>query len=543
MNRDIQILYCILTAASLFLLVLPSDAQESRKKAEGAKHEQLAGTAAKLVGQWVIDVPRHPGLQLFLRFNSDGTYSTHPAAIDAVAAETGKIRAHSGNYILIALTGELSGKRDEGSYQFIGNDRLLLRGLFGKGTWTKVDETGRRLAPLSQDGGLSKEARPNKGTPAATKPVDEFEQKKFIPEVIGTAVPTGRNASESESEVEGTAAPYGRNELPGSRTSGFTVPLQQRDLVPLVANTNTQTTAPPEPTPFKETDVAVAISPAAVSPGLTPPSIVTVAASTTSKNRPIKDKWALVVGISKFQNSQLNLKCPAKDASDFGKFLVEQCHFAEDHVRVITDNEATRSRILNELGDKWLPRVVRPDDLVIVYLSTHGSPADADVGGVNYLLACDTDPESLYSSGLPMQDLTRIIKGRLRSDRVMMVLDACYSGNVTPQSKGIFRGANVDVEEIAQGTGQLVISSSQPNQVSWESKSGDNSVFTKHLMSALRVHGDRTTLAEAFETLRDRVEDEVQRDRGRVQIPVMKSQWEGHDLIISVPPVAPRPGL
>lgn len=404
--------------------------------------------------------------------------------------------------------------------------------------------------------------------PHITKPVDEFERNKFIPEVIGTAVPTGRNASENEIEVEGTAAPYGRNELPGSRTSGFTVPQLQNGVVPLVANTNTQTTAPVAPVPFQPTpssNAAVISSAVNAARASTPVPVgvptttsdrrtelaaaqsdagtVAGASQTPPKNRPINDKWALVVGISKFQNAQLNLKCPAKDAGDFGKFLVEQCHFAEDHVRVITDNEATRARILNELGDKWLPRVVRPDDLVIVYLSTHGSPADADVGGVNYLLACDTDPESLYSSGLPMQDLTRIIKGRLRSDRVVMMLDACYSGNVTPQSKGIFRGANVDVEEIAQGTGQLVISSSQPNQVSWESKEGTNSVFTKHLMTALRVRGDKTTLGEAFKALRERVEDEVQRDRGRVQIPVMKSQWEGRDLIISVPAVAPRPGL
>ncbi|MBK9142386.1 MAG: caspase family protein [Candidatus Melainabacteria bacterium] len=272
-------------------------------------------------------------------------------------------------------------------------------------------------------------------------------------------------------------------------------------------------------------------------------SAVAPARPATGKNRPVKDKWALVVGISEFKKGSLNLKFPAKDARDFAGFLTSSCHFAPDHVRVLTNEQATRANILNDLGDKWLPRVVRPDDLVVLYFSTHGSPSDLDIGGVNYLIAHDTDPESLYSSGLPMQDLVRIIKGRIRSDRVVVVLDACYSGNVDPQSKGIYKQANINVEEVAQGTGQLVISSSAPDQVSWESKEQSNSVFTRHLMNALRSNGDMTRLGDAFKVLKDRVEEEVQRDRGKLQTPVLRSKWEGNELMLAVPPSEPRPGL
>ena len=79
-----------------------------------------------------------------------------------------------------------------------------------------------------------------------------------------------------------------------------------------------------------------------------------------------------------------------------------------------------------------------------------------DIGGVNYLLAYDSQVDSLYASGLPMQDLTRIIKGRVHSDRVVLVLDACHSGAADPGAKGLFRQGNVDITEVAQGTGQLV---------------------------------------------------------------------------------------
>ena len=45
--------------------------------------------------------------------------------------------------------------------------------------------------------------------------------------------------------------------------------------------------------------------------------------------------------------------------------------------------------------DEWLPHAAGPDDLVVIYVSSHGSPALADVAGVNYLVAYNTDKDSL----------------------------------------------------------------------------------------------------------------------------------------------------
>lgn len=260
-------------------------------------------------------------------------------------------------------------------------------------------------------------------------------------------------------------------------------------------------------------------------------------------NRPVRDKWALIVGISNFQDNKLNLKYPAKDAKDFNDYLLKEGNFAPDHVKLLVNEQATRANILSELGDKWLPRVANPDDLVVIYISSHGSASDMDIGGVNYLLAYDSQVDSLYASGLPMQDLTRIIKGRVHSDRVVLVLDACHSGAADPGSKGLFRQGNVDITEVAQGTGQLVISSSQPSQVSWESKHYQNSVFTRCLIESLKSKGDATTLGEAFSNMKDKVQQEVLTERGVLQTPVLKSRWKGNDLRLAAPAVTPRPGL
>jgi len=274
-----------------------------------------------------------------------------------------------------------------------------------------------------------------------------------------------------------------------------------------------------------------------------PSPAAAAAARASVRAAPVRDKWALVIGISRFQDESINLKYAAKDARDFYNYLVRDAHFAPDHVKLITDAQATRERIMDELGDSWLPRVANPDDLVLIYISSHGSPSQADVAGVNYIVTYNTDKNRLYSTGIPVQELSRMVKERVHSQRVVLVLDACHSGAAKTEGKGIFRQANFDAAAVAEGTGQMVICSSSPNQISWEGKDYDNGVFTRHLIKSLRGKGEGAPLSEAFASMKDQVQSEVLRDRGQLQTPVMKSKWEGGALNLAVLPVHPGPAL
>lgn len=263
--------------------------------------------------------------------------------------------------------------------------------------------------------------------------------------------------------------------------------------------------------------------------------------------RKMRDKWALVIGISKFNDPSINLKYASKDAKDFADYLVRDAHFSPDHIRMLLDEKATRENILSQLGDKWLPRIAGPDDLVVIFISSHGSPSQADVAGVNYVVAYNTDKNSLLATGIPLRDLTSMIKERIHSDRVVLIMDACHSGAAVEEqqlaSKGLFRVTNFSADEIFQGTGQLVICSSQPNQVSWESKQYPNGVFTHCLLEGLRKSGTNTTIGDACQYMKDRVQNEVLKDRGELQTPVLKSKWQGNDLKMALPPADAQPGL
>jgi tetratricopeptide (TPR) repeat protein len=261
-------------------------------------------------------------------------------------------------------------------------------------------------------------------------------------------------------------------------------------------------------------------------------------------SRAVADKWALVIGISKYKDSSINLRYSAKDAQDFADFLVKQEHFAKDHIHVLLDEQATVENIKSELGDKFLPRVAQPDDLVVIYLSGHGSPSKGDLQGTNFFVAYNTDKNKLYGTGLQMKELTDIVHERLKNvDRVVMLLDACHSGAIQLGAKGLFKVTNFEAGTIAQGSGKMVLCSSDPDEVSWESKRYPNGVFTHYLMDGFSKNGTNTKMKDAFDAIKENVYTEVLRDRGENQHPIVKSRWNGDDLVLGAAPAKPRPGM
>lgn len=265
-------------------------------------------------------------------------------------------------------------------------------------------------------------------------------------------------------------------------------------------------------------------------------------AQSLDAKRPIRDKWALVVGISNFENSKVPaLKYSTKDARDFYNYLIKEANFQPTHVRLLLNEKATRRRIISELGNKFLARLARPGDLIVLFFSTHGSPSQMDLRGKSYLVTYDADPEDLDATGIGMQEVNEKIHNRVLSDRVVLVLDACHSGASDPNAKGMIRVGNMDAQAIAEGSGQLVICSSRPDEQSWESKRYENGVFTRNLLEALRTSNGKVPLGTAFQKTQELVENEVREDRpGARQSPMLNAKWAGNDIILSVAAADPQ---
>jgi tetratricopeptide (TPR) repeat protein len=289
----------------------------------------------------------------------------------------------------------------------------------------------------------------------------------------------------------------------------------------------------------------------------------------------VADKWALVIGISNFKDPDINLKYAAKDATDFRNYLLSDEHFKPDHVKLLTDTGATRENIVGALGDKWLGKVAGCNDLVVIFISSHGSAAKQETGGTNFVVPYEGTMDNLIFTGIPMQWLTVGLSDLVHCNRIVLLLDVCHGGAAAQQNrsaaasdpaaqpdakelasgdsgiadsgmKGLVRQPmknGVDAAHLPAGEGQLILASSQANQLSWESKNYQNGVFTHCLIEGLKLRQDKTTLDQAYAYMREKVEEEVLRDRGEIQTPVLVKHWRGDDASLGITPSNPRTGL
>ena len=261
------------------------------------------------------------------------------------------------------------------------------------------------------------------------------------------------------------------------------------------------------------------------------------------------DRWALIVGIGSFTDQNIEpLKYTASDAQSFAAALLNPKigGFKADHVRTLMNDDATTKNIKMQLN--WLARSAAPDDLVVVYVATHGSSRDLDTVGVNYIITHDTeiganiDPDSLYATALPMVEISNAIATRVKARRAAIFLDTCYSGNaavgdpkmMAPGIKNAAPSAQT-LGHITQGSGRMVFAAAGTEQESLESDTLKHGFFTYYLVQALQQEGGSAPLSQIFDYTQKHVSDRVAtefRQYNLQQTPVMGRSEDSTDFAL-----------
>lgn len=267
-----------------------------------------------------------------------------------------------------------------------------------------------------------------------------------------------------------------------------------------------------------------------ISKNYAPDFTATNAFPVKDKNRPIGKVWALVIGISKFADSKIDLKYAAKDAKDFLNYLTS-VGLPQNQTKALLNEQATRENIMDAVGDSWLPKSCAEDDVAIVYISTHGTPANRDIGAFNYFVAHDTNKEKLYSTAISMQTFTDLLGKRIKTDRILFILDTCYSAGLG-QTSGEF--GNISTRRLADLTGQIILCSSDLNERSWESIKTENGIFTGKLIEMLQTNKSDNSLSEFISKLRNIVSTEVKTQYNAEQHPQMAGAWGSKDLALDI---------
>jgi len=269
---------------------------------------------------------------------------------------------------------------------------------------------------------------------------------------------------------------------------------------------------------------------------------------------PITRKLALVVGIGSFRDKSVTpLEFAAKDAQDVYSYLISPAGggFQKSDVMLMVDENATKSNI--EAALDALRSRAEIDDLVFVYIGSHGTPPHIH-GNVN-VVTYDTQVRprhAVWSTSLSDDRIGEFVRG-IRSKRLIMVMDVCYSNGAykkvagflpaggkslladDDEASGLSRnqmarrilGAKdlvLDDESPApraraqtnQGWGKVLISASDAGEKSWESDRLRNSVFTYFFLDGMKKFGD---IRPAFDYARPRTTEAVRLEKDHIQRP------------------------
>jgi len=257
---------------------------------------------------------------------------------------------------------------------------------------------------------------------------------------------------------------------------------------------------------------------------------------------PPSTQWAVIIGVGGYESSAVpRLRYSVADADAVYQTLVSS-GFKKENILLLTDKTERKPTLRNikwALGT-FLARSAHKDDLVMIYFAGHGA-SEVDQRGIErdglskYLVPVDADPDDLYSTALPMDEMQNVL-ARIEAERITVFLDACYSGAAGGRTFASTKTRAVTVDDIfldrlTRSKGRAIVTASRPSELSIELAELGHGIFTYYLVRGLEGYADNNrdgivSLQELYEYLAQEV-SRKSRQVGGNQHPMMKGEMEG----------------
>ena len=202
--------------------------------------------------------------------------------------------------------------------------------------------------------------------------------------------------------------------------------------------------------------------------------------------------YAVVVGIQEYTNPKLTLKYSVADANLFADTLKAKAGGLFEKVeitRLVTAKDTTNAAIAEAL--KTARSKVRPDDLFVFYVASHGTVDE----GEYYLVTSNvgsTSTEKLKRDALSQNSIKELI-ANIPATKKLIVLDTCNAGKLgdTLQVALLTRGMNEDTafKILSRAVGSTILSAATSQQEALEGYQG-HGLFTWVLAEGLNGAAD-----------------------------------------------------
>ncbi|MFA6923754.1 MAG: caspase family protein [Bacteroidales bacterium] len=140
---------------------------------------------------------------------------------------------------------------------------------------------------------------------------------------------------------------------------------------------------------------------------------------------------ALLVGINKYPGAPLS-GC-VNDITDMANFLVKNCKFKMQEIRLLTDSRATAKEILARL--KWLITGVKKGDRILFHYSGHGAQVvtrdkKGEVDGKDEVI-CPVDFDWTDKHMIRDKDFAKLFSAVPKGVEFVWISDSCHSGDMS----------------------------------------------------------------------------------------------------------------
>ncbi|MCY1018489.1 caspase family protein [Pyxidicoccus sp. MSG2] len=235
-------------------------------------------------------------------------------------------------------------------------------------------------------------------------------------------------------------------------------------------------------------------------------------------------RFALAVGNNRGTGADAPLRYAERDARSVLGVLEEVGGLRREDALLVLGTDADAVRDALARFERHLQANARPGDQLFVYVSSHADAGELHLGGTR----------------LPLGEVVRFIEHAPVSV-ALLVVDSCQSGEAA-RLKGLkpIPGVLVNLER-PELAGRVIITASAADESAQESDALAGSIFTHHLVAALRgaadVSGDgRVTLAEAYTYSYARTVESSLLSRAGTQHPSFHFDLQGKgDLVLSAP--------
>lgn len=193
----------------------------------------------------------------------------------------------------------------------------------------------------------------------------------------------------------------------------------------------------------------------------------------------IRDKWAVLVGISRYNDPSISAPASAaRNVLTLTKTLIDpDCgRFAPDHVLVVTDGHATKENLARATYQDWLIKKALPSHLIVIYLALKLTTTDD--GTDLLLLPADASLKDKELTSVSLSGMLQEIKRRTQSKNIVLLLDAT---TVDGKPGGAVLAA------LAKQTGITLLSADANLKASGNDNFSKNSLFALYLSEGIKT--------------------------------------------------------